>query len=687
MTHIPALLALTVTSALLGRAAARASIDCSWTKVSSNGQLHVSFLRGDPQGSAAAPRLYHGVWSGERALLGCTWSDDAALIQSYLSACRGRTREFKDRAGKTLDLESLFDADRCVSLASPSFANLPEHTAGRHVRSLGDQGEGERSEVRIHARVKRGFIVPGTLWCGSGNKAPSYADLGFTFSQSTPCNNHNQYQPEIILILLNLSSLSSSSAWSGAGFWVVTLLEGGISGGVILVAGMYVGPEETTGCLLLSRSAAGTADTLSVVVLAVCSHCSDALDCFCRGSEETKEDDQSCSNRRHHGSYIKAAASIDGSVMADGSGNGVFSDTDSCCREHDQCKHTILSFQSDFGVFNSNIFTMSHCDCDNKFRRCLTEANDSIADVVGYTFFNLLKMHCFTFSHRLQCAERNWFGMCKKTQMAVYADVHSPTLYESSESKEGCVNSSCSDVNSTSPARLHETNTSRPHLLSSTAATDTVPAASATPSVTAATDATNSTDAEASASTVRREDLGNVLPSTSLQRSAVTAEDRSCAPYKELDECKNKILPRQRKYGLHNTETGTLFHCNCTARLFHALTQQRQLSKVETLLIGHVSQSCFLPQDCTSSSNCTATVVKAELPRLDPTSVEVAERRHLQAKRRKGRRPGETKAKRKDRTVRLYKLCMRMTRPKQTKKNKKQVQSTEPPRITGTQVN
>uniref|UniRef100_A0A3B5R1E4 phospholipase A2 n=1 Tax=Xiphophorus maculatus TaxID=8083 RepID=A0A3B5R1E4_XIPMA len=405
MTHISALLALTVTSTLLGCTAARASIDCSWTKVSSNGQLHVSFLRGDPHGSAAAPRLYHGVWSGERALLGCTWSDDAALIQSYLSACRGRTREFKDRAGRTLDLESLFDADRCVSLASPSFANLPERTAGRHVRSLGDQGEGERSEVRTHARVKRGFIVPGTLWCGSGNKAPSYADLG------------------------------------------------------------------------------------------------------------------------------------------------VFSDTDSCCREHDQCKHTILSFQSDFGVFNSNIFTMSHCDCDNKFRSCLMEANDSIADVVGYTFFNLLKMHCFTFSHRLQCAERNWFGMCKMTQMALYADVHSPTLYESSESIEGCVNSSCSDVNSTAPARLHETNTPRPHLLSSTAATDTVPAPGA---------------------------IGLVLHSvteTEIPPDVCvpsTAEDRSCIPYKELDECKNKILPQQRKYGLHNTETGTLFHCN-SGNMAHSL--------------------------------------------------------------------------------------------------------------------
>uniref|UniRef100_A0A665UDF1 Phospholipase A2-like central domain-containing protein n=1 Tax=Echeneis naucrates TaxID=173247 RepID=A0A665UDF1_ECHNA len=80
-----------------------------------------------------------------------------------------------------------------------------------------------------------------------------------------------------------------------------------------------------------------------------------------------------------------------------GSGNKAPSyadlETDSCCREHDQCKHTILSFHSDFGVFNTNIFTMSHCDCDNRFHSCLKEANDSISHVVGYTFFNLLKMN------------------------------------------------------------------------------------------------------------------------------------------------------------------------------------------------------------------------------------------------------------------------------------------------------
>lgn len=40
----------------------------------------------------------------------------------------------------------------------------------------------------------------------------------------------------------------------------------------------------------------------------------------------------------------------------------------------------------------------------------------------------------------------------------------------------------------------------------------------------------------------------------------------SCAVYKDLDDCKAKILPRQRRYGFQNTEAQTLYHCNCTTR-------------------------------------------------------------------------------------------------------------------------
>ncbi|XP_072228794.1 group 3 secretory phospholipase A2 [Leuresthes tenuis] len=515
MAHIAALLPLILTASILSCTAARASILCTWTKVFSDDEVHFSFLRSDLQQSHPSLRLYHSVWSGKRAVLGCTWSDLTAVIRSYLSMCRERTQEFSDDKNEKFDLDSMFDAEQCVSLASQRFAVLGGRTGNRHVRSVDGREDGG-SEVRIHQRVKRGFIVPGTLWCGSGNKAPSYADLG------------------------------------------------------------------------------------------------------------------------------------------------VFSDTDGCCREHDQCKHSILSFHSEFGVFNSNIFTMSHCDCDNKFRSCLREANDSIADVVGYTFFNLLKLQCFTFSHKLQCMQRNWFGMCKETQMALYADIHPPTLYESAQQTEGCMNSSCSIINST---ELLQSTTSNPQLFSTTAATSSVPTLSAS----SPTEPTPE----------RTDDLENALPAKHQtvveQYVNFTEEQTPCGIYKDLDECRSKIRPQKTKYGFHNTESRTLYHCNCTQRLFQTLAQQTQLTDVQGLLLEHVSQSCFLPPDCTAGNTCTAVVVKAEFSQLDQrSSAEMEQQRHLQAVNLKVRRPNITRAKRKDRPVRLYKLCVRITQPKQSKNSREQ---------------
>ncbi|XP_035524241.1 group 3 secretory phospholipase A2 [Morone saxatilis] len=369
MTHVANLVAVILTSSLLRWTPAEASLFCTWAKVLRNGEVHYFFLRGDPLQAPPSLRFYHSSWSGERAPLSCAWSEDAAVIQNYLSLCHERGHEFPKDPDENFDPESMFEAeDLCVPVASPGVDGHRERTGKRLARSVGGlsaagssavnhQGQAERSEVRAHHRVKRGFIVPGTLWCGSGNKAPSYADLG------------------------------------------------------------------------------------------------------------------------------------------------VFADTDSCCREHDQCKHTILSFQSEFGVFNN--------------------------------------------------------------------------------------------------------------------------------------------------------------------------EQLSCAVYKDLDACRNKILPQQRRYGLHNPEATTLYHCNCTTRLFQTLATQRQLTEVQALLLGHVSQSCFLAQDCTAGKICTAVLVKAELPQLDQrSSTEVEEQRHLQAMQLKVRRPNSRRAKRKDRAVRLHKLCLRMVRPKRNKTRK-----------------
>uniref|UniRef100_A0A3Q4HLL5 phospholipase A2 n=1 Tax=Neolamprologus brichardi TaxID=32507 RepID=A0A3Q4HLL5_NEOBR len=424
------------------------SVLCTWTKVSANGEMHYSFLRSDPQQTPPSLRLYHTAWSGERALLGCTWSDDTAVTQNYLSLCRERARGFSEHPNENVHLDSVLETEGlCVSLAS-----LGEPTGKRSVRSVLVQGQDERSEVSIHKRVKRGFIVPGTLWCGSGNKAPSYSNLG------------------------------------------------------------------------------------------------------------------------------------------------VFSETDRCCREHDQCRHTILSFHSEFGIFNSNIFTMSHCDCDNKFRSCLVEANDGIADVVGYTFFNLLKMHCFTFSHRLQCTQRNWFGI--------------------------------SVINSTTPAELLENSTSDLQLSSNTAAAFTVPTpfAPIIPLTNATTyTGSNATETPLGSVSDRRENLENI----------------------DIDECRDKIPSQHEKYGFYNQEPKTLYHCNLASQNI-----------------------------CSSASfnSCTLVVVKAELPQQDQwTNVAVEEQHHLQAVQLNLRRPNPRRAKRKDREVRLHKLCLRLTRRRQIKKKRKNV--------------
>eukprot|EP00066_Takifugu_rubripes_P003112 XP_003965461.2 PREDICTED: group 3 secretory phospholipase A2 [Takifugu rubripes] len=495
MARFAPLLAAVLSSSLLLRSPAEASIFCARRKLLSAEGVHYTFLRSPPQQAPPSLRLYQGSWSHRRALLSCAWSDDAAVIRDYLSLCRERAREFSDHLEESLGIDSAFGAeDPCVSLASPNLGGPPGKRSLRSVDSSPPGAQEKGSKGRSLHRVKRGFIVPGTLWCGSGNKAPSLGDLG------------------------------------------------------------------------------------------------------------------------------------------------LFAKTDSCCREHDQCKNTILSFHSRFGVFNSNIFTMSHCDCDKKFRSCLLEAGDSISHVVGYTFFNLLKMHCFEFSHRLQCAQRNWFGMCKETKMALYADVHPPTLYEAPSPAQlnhsGSINTSLPEEptqNSTTPAQL-------PSGASAGYTLHTPP-----PPTSFTEDPTPGPEWPTGPVTAQE-----TSPTGDQPLSDLRGMQQACSLYRDLDQCGTKIPPLQNRFGLHNPDAATLYHCNCTSRLFQMLANQRPLTEVHAALLGRVSPSCFLLRSCTAGKICAVVQVTAQ------SNAHAVKQRHLQATSGSARRP-----KRKDRTVTLHKMCVR----------------------------
>nr|XP_015827742.2 group 3 secretory phospholipase A2 isoform X2 [Nothobranchius furzeri] len=112
---------------------------------------------------------------------------------------------------------------------------------------------------------------------------------------------------------------------------------------------------------------------------------------------------------------------------------GMFERADRCCREHDHCSRIIPAFTVNYGVFNPNVFTVSHCECDQRFRQCLLGMNDSISGMVGYSFFNILKVPCFELKQLKRCTQMYWWGMCKVAKLAPYAVFRSPLPYNSSE--------------------------------------------------------------------------------------------------------------------------------------------------------------------------------------------------------------------------------------------------------------
>lgn len=93
---------------------------------------------------------------------------------------------------------------------------------------------------------------------------------------------------------------------------------------------------------------------------------------------------------------------------------GEHRETDSCCRTHDHCEHVIHPLTSNYGHWNLRWHTLSHCQCDNKFKDCLRKVNDTASRVVGQAFFNVIKVQCFELIYKEQCAKRTWYGWCEK---------------------------------------------------------------------------------------------------------------------------------------------------------------------------------------------------------------------------------------------------------------------------------
>ncbi|XP_052069025.1 phospholipase A2-like [Mytilus californianus] len=91
---------------------------------------------------------------------------------------------------------------------------------------------------------------------------------------------------------------------------------------------------------------------------------------------------------------------------------GKLDQLDSCCRTHDYCPISIKSFDTKYGILNIGISTVSSCDCDDVFFKCLksvdgSQKNDAIA--VGISYFNVLHPKCI--KKETKCVLKIW-GRC-----------------------------------------------------------------------------------------------------------------------------------------------------------------------------------------------------------------------------------------------------------------------------------
>uniref|UniRef100_H2M928 phospholipase A2 n=1 Tax=Oryzias latipes TaxID=8090 RepID=H2M928_ORYLA len=245
---------------------------------------------------------------------------------------------------------------------------------------------------------------------------------------------------------------------------------------------------------------------------------------------------------------------------------GMFERADVCCREHDHCQHSIPALSVSYGVFNHHFFTVSHCNCDQRFRQCLKRMNDSVSSMIGYTFFSVLQVPCFDSEEQHLTKIKRVGSERKSSKAKPRCEPRDPprgdTFYRRRKTGKRCrTQKNLEEVSS-----LQESTESG--------------------APTRSIEIFKLTEKEQKLElTVKKSNcfLFFFFPENHLK----------CESLKHLDDCKFKISPLQGKHNLHNKDFKTVYHCDCTSRLAAQIKSFEQPSYLSSVLVDFVSHQCF----------------------------------------------------------------------------------------------
>ncbi|ELW66551.1 Group 3 secretory phospholipase A2 [Tupaia chinensis] len=245
--------------------------------------------------------------------------------------------------------------------------------------------------------------------------------------------------------------------------------------------------------------------------------------------------------------------------VGDSAGNssqlGIFQGPDLCCREHDLCPQNISPLQYNYGIRNYRFHTISHCDCDARFRQCLRNQRDSISDIVGVAFFNVLETPCFVLEEQEACVAWYWWGGCRKYGSALLARLQPRTQYNASWNSPATSLTPSPQPPAATKAQQKQHPSKQlkgsEHPSKANVAALQASVASPRPDV--------APTAQPGSSHPDRQG-----PQASLKPRGPR---RACRSFRRLDQCEHQIGPQETKFQLHNAAQEPLFHCNCTRRL------------------------------------------------------------------------------------------------------------------------
>ncbi|XP_001497393.2 group 3 secretory phospholipase A2 [Equus caballus] len=294
---------------------------------------------------------------------------------------------------------------------------------------------------------------------------------------------------------------------------------------------------------------------------------------------------------------------------------GVFQGLDLCCREHDGCPQTVSPFQYNYGIRNYRFHTISHCDCDARFQQCLQNQRDSISDVVGVAFFNVLETPCFVLEEQEACVAWYWWGGCRTYGSLPVARLQPRTLYNASWSSPATqlTPSPQNPAPSKRPWKQHPRK--RPPQWKE----------SKNPSK------ANTTALQGPMTSPRPDMAPTGGPHPGLQGPWGGLKPQgarwACRSFRRLEQCEHQIRPQETKFQLLNSAHEPLFHCNCTRRLARFLRLHSPLVGTHMLweLLGMTCFKLVPPLDCAEGKGCSR----------DPKAIKVSARhlRRLQQRR------------------------------------------------------